>query len=101
MIGLRKLKGKYYGRLRLNGKDKLLPLNTSYKAEADRLIKRYNEKEALIKARLIESLELNKMPTVLEAVHTFIMESKNEIILQLQQDINLFTLQQRILHWVI
>jgi integrase/recombinase XerD len=77
MIGLRKLKGKYYGRLRLNGKDKLLPLNTSYKAEADRLIRKYNENEALVKAGLIESLELNKMPTLVEAVHIFITEAKN------------------------
>ncbi len=78
MIGLRKLKGKYYGRLRLNGRDKLLPLNTSYKTEAERLIKIYNEKEALIKARLLESLEMNKMPTVYEAIHVFLKESKNK-----------------------
>lgn len=77
MIGLRKLKGKYYGRLRLNGKDTLLPLNTTYKMEAESMLKVFNQKEAMIKAGLLESLELNKMPTVLEAVHTFIMESKN------------------------
>lgn len=77
MIGLRKLKGKYYGRLRLNGKDKLLPLNTSYKAEADRLIKRYNEKEALIKAGLLENLEADRIPTIIQAVHVFLNESTN------------------------
>ncbi|MFC1785719.1 tyrosine-type recombinase/integrase [Candidatus Neomarinimicrobiota bacterium] len=78
MVGLRKLKGKYYGRLRLNGKDKLLPLNTSYKAEADRMIKIYNENEALIKAGLLESVERNKMPTLVEAIHIFLNESKNK-----------------------
>ncbi len=77
MIGLRKLKGKYYGRLRLNGKDTLLPLNTSYKAEADRLIKMYNEKEALIKAGLIDTLERDKLPTLNEAIYVFLEESNN------------------------
>lgn len=78
MIGLRKLKGKYYGRLRLNGKDKLLPLNTSYKSEAERLIKIFNEKEALIKAGLLASLEIDQMPTLFEAIHMFLKESKNK-----------------------
>lgn len=82
MIGLRKLRGKYYGRLRLNGKDKLLPLNTSYKTEAERLLKIYNEKEALIKAGLLESLEMDKMPTVSEAIHAFLNESKNNGLTQ-------------------
>lgn len=82
MIGLRKLKGKYYGRLRLNGKDKLLPLNTSYKTEAERLIKIYNEKEALIKAGLLESLEMDKMPTVSEAIYAFLKESNNNGLTQ-------------------
>lgn len=77
MIGLRKLKGKYYGRLRLNGKDKLLPLNTSYKTEADRLLKLLNEKEALVKAGLLASLEIDRMPTINEAVHVFLNESTN------------------------
>ena len=77
MIGLRKLKGKYYCRLRLNGKDKLLPLNTSYKTEAERMLKIYNEKEALIKAGLLESLEMNKMPKVSEAIQAFLKESNN------------------------
>ncbi len=77
MIGLRKLKGKYYGRLRLNGKDTLLPLNTSYKTEADRLLKIYNEKEAMIKAGLLERLEMNKMPSINEAIHVFLNESTN------------------------
>lgn len=77
MIGLRKLKGKYYGRLRLNGKDKLLPLNTSYKTEADRLLKLLNEKEALVKAGLLASLEIDRIPTINEAVHVFLNESTN------------------------
>lgn len=77
MIGLRKLKGKYYGRLRLNGKDKILPLNTSYKTEAERLIKIYNEKEALIKAGLLENLEADRIPTIIQAVHVFLNESTN------------------------
>ncbi len=77
MIGLRKLKGKYYCRLRLNGKDKLLPLNTSYKTEAERMLKIYNEKEALIKAGLLEGLEMDKMPTVSEAIYIFLEESNN------------------------
>lgn len=78
MIGKRKLKGKYYGRLRLNGKDTLLPLNTSYSSEADRLLKIYNEKEALIKAGLLKNIEINKMPSVNEAIQIFLNESRSK-----------------------
>lgn len=77
MIGLRKLKGKYYGRLRLNGKDKLLPLNTSYKTEADKLLKILNEKEVLIKTGLLESIELDRIPTLNEAINIFLYVSSN------------------------
>ena len=77
MIGLRKLKGKYYGRFRLNGKDKLLPLNTSYKTEAEKLLKILNEKEVLVKAGLLESLEIDRMQTLNEAIYGFLKESTN------------------------
>lgn len=77
MIGLRKLKGKYYGRLRLNGKDKLLPLNTSYKTEADKLLKILNEKEVLIKTGLLESIEIDRIPTLNEAIDIFLNVSSN------------------------
>ena len=78
MIRLRKLKGKYYGRIRFNGKETLLPLNTSYKPDADRLIKIYNEREALIKAGLLERIEIKKMPTLTEAIQIYLIESKNK-----------------------
>ena len=78
MFRMRKLKGKYYGRLRFNGKEKLLPLNTSNKLEAERLLKIFNEKEAKIKAGLLDRLENEQLPTLIEAIQIYLIESKNK-----------------------
>lgn len=57
MAGLRKLRGKYYIRLRLpNGKEKLIPTKTGDRRLAEARKRLVEEREFLVKARLIEDL---------------------------------------------
>lgn len=78
MAGMRKLKGKYYARIYLNGKEKLLPLNTTEKNVADRRFKLIEEREWLVKIGLEEKMNLIDTPTVFDASKKFINESKNK-----------------------
>ncbi|MCK5331053.1 MAG: phage integrase N-terminal SAM-like domain-containing protein, partial [Candidatus Marinimicrobia bacterium] len=77
MASLRKLRGKYYARLRVNGREKLLPLKTSHKPDAERRLRLINDKEWLVIARLEEDLVLEELPSITQSVDLFIKESKN------------------------
>ena len=52
MAGFRKMGNRYYSRLRLNGREKLVPLNTNNLTEARKRHKAVEEKEWLIKVKL-------------------------------------------------
>ena len=78
MASLRKLRGKYYARLRVNGREKLLPLKTSHKPDAERRLRLINEKEWLVIARLEVELTLEDLPSISESIDLFIQDSKNK-----------------------
>ena len=78
MAGLRKLKGKYYARLRVDGKEKLLPLKTSHKPEADKRLKLVNEREWLVIAGLEKETLAKGLPSVKEAIDLFVSQAQNK-----------------------
>ncbi|NQV16215.1 site-specific integrase [bacterium] len=71
MAALRKLKGKWYIRVRLpNAREKLIGTGTSDEREAKRLMRLVQEKEFMVKAKLIDEFELEPL-TLREAKDRF------------------------------
>ena len=71
MAALRKLKGKWYIRVRLpNSREKLIGTGTGDEREAKRLMKMVQEKEFMVKAKLVEEFELEPL-TLREAKDRF------------------------------
>lgn len=75
---MRKLKGKYYARIQISGKEKLLPLKTSERKIADRRFKIVQEREWLVIIGLEEKMNLISTPTLTDAIKKFVKESSNK-----------------------
>ncbi len=78
MAGMRKLKGKYYARIYINGKEKLLPLKTSEKKIAEKRFNIIQEREWLVKIGLEDKMNLVSTPLLVDACNKFVRESKNK-----------------------
>ena len=61
MASMRKLKGKYYIRIRYQGREKLVPTYTSIKRDADIILKKYKLNEQEVKLNLSEHLLDNNL----------------------------------------
>ena len=82
MAGLRKLKGKYYARVRMNGREKLIPLNTTTIEMANRRLKFINEKEWFLKIGWEKQFDLEPLPILSNAVIAFLKESRGKGLAQ-------------------
>jgi len=60
MAGLRKLKGKYYIRLWIDGKEKLLPTGTAIITDAERQLKKIQRQELEVKQRIRDEIDALK-----------------------------------------
>ena len=95
MAGLRKLRGKYYARIRLKGgKEKLIPLDTNLQRQAEKRIKFINEKEWYLKIGWEKELNLDPLPTVGVAVKIFLDECTNKGLAKTTVDHYGFALDQ-------
>jgi len=73
MAGLRKLRGKYYVRLWIDGKEKLLPTGTGDKPTAEKHLKRLESQEIEIKQRIKTEIEsLRRRLTIQDGVKKFL-----------------------------
>ena len=78
MASLRKLKGKWYVRVRLNNmKEKLIPTGTGDERIAKQKLRLVNDKEFLVRARLVDEFELEPL-TLREAKEKFIQYCKRK-----------------------
>ncbi len=78
MSGLRKMRGKYYIRLRLAGrKEKLFPTFTSNEREARARLKEFEKDEWKVRAGLLADGELEEIKMA-EAKKRFIAYCKNK-----------------------
>ena len=82
MAGMRKLKGKYYARVRMNGREKLVPLNTTTIEMANRRLKFVNEREWFLKIGWEKQFDLEPLPAISKAVDVFLKESRNKGLAQ-------------------
>lgn len=78
MAGMRKLRGKYYARVRINGREKLVPLNTTTLEMANRRLKFVNEHEWYLKIGWEKELNAAPLPTLFEASEMFVKEARNK-----------------------
>ncbi|NPE31462.1 tyrosine-type recombinase/integrase [Methanococcoides sp. SA1] len=79
MAGLRKLKGKYYIRVRVDGKEKLLPTGTGIKADAEKQLRRINRQEIEIKQKIRDEIdELKNRITISDGCDYFTKNVKSE-----------------------
>lgn len=78
MAGLRKLRGKFYARIQVKGKEKLLPLKTCNKLDAEKRLRLINEREFLVKAGLEKDVIIKELPTLNEAVTLFMNGAVNK-----------------------
>ena len=56
MASIRKLRGKYYVRIRFQGKEKLIPTHTKIQRDAEIILRKYQQNEQEVKLNLTESL---------------------------------------------
>lgn len=54
MASMRKLKGKWYVRIRYNGKEKLIPTHTGLRRDAEIILRKYQQNEQEVKLKLSE-----------------------------------------------
>ena len=69
MASLRKLRGKYYVRIRFNGKEKLIGTKTTTRRDAEIHLHKWQENEQLVKFNMAEHL--------LDTIHTEWETNKN------------------------
>jgi len=70
MASMRKLKGKFYIRIRYNGKEKLIPTFTGIKRDAEIILKKYKHNEQEVKLNLAEHL-LDRNFTIKDSINYF------------------------------
>ena len=79
MAGMRKLKGKWYIRVYLgNGKEKLLPTKTGDRKQAEAKRRLIEEREFLVKARLIEDID-KVSSRLFDLVDEFLKECRSRL----------------------
>jgi len=67
MAGLRKLKGKYYIRIWVDGKEKILPTGTAIITDAERQLKKIQRQETEIKQKIRDEIEAIKKRLTIQA----------------------------------
>jgi len=79
MAGLRKLKGKYYIRLWIDGKEKILPTGTAIVTDAERQLRKIQRQEVEIKQRIRQEIdEVNRRLTIAAGVDYFLKNVQAE-----------------------
>jgi len=79
MASMRKLRGKYYIRVKVDGKEKLLPTGTGNKTDAEKQLRRIKKHEIEIKQKLRDELEeLKNRMTIADGINYFIKNVKSE-----------------------
>ena len=72
MAGMRKMKGKYYVRVRIGGKEKLLPTGTSFKRDAEKVLRKIQQQELEVKQRLRSEIDgVSSKVAILEGIKYF------------------------------
>jgi len=72
MAGMRKMKGKYYVRVRNNGKEVLLPTGTGYKRDAEKVLRKIQQQELEVKQRLRSEIDgASTKVTILDGIKYF------------------------------
>ena len=72
MAGLRKLRGKFYIRVRFDGKEKLLPTGCTERRDAEKHLRRIQNQELEVKQRLRKEIDdLNKRLKITDGIHYF------------------------------
>jgi len=83
MAGLRKLRNKYYIRIWIDGKEKLLPTGTTVKADAEKQLRRVKREEVEIKQRIRKEIyKLQNRLTIHDGIEYFINNVGKERNLQ-------------------
>jgi len=83
MAGLRKLRNKYYIRVWVDGKEKLLPTGTSIKTDAEKQFRKIQHEEIEIKQRLRKELsDLHSRLTIQDGINYFLNNVGKERNLQ-------------------
>jgi len=77
MASLRKLKGKWYVRIRYNGKEKLIPTYTSLRRDAEITLRKYQQNEQEVKLNLAQHL-LDSQITIKDCAKYFERNYKTE-----------------------
>ena len=77
MAGMRKLKGKFYIRLRYQGKEKLIPTFTSIQRDAEIILRKYQQNEQEVKLKLTNHL-LEQQLTIQDCIAFFKRSYKTE-----------------------
>ncbi|RKY52697.1 MAG: hypothetical protein DRP89_07290 [Candidatus Neomarinimicrobiota bacterium] len=83
MAGLRKLRNKYYVRVWIDGKEKLLPTGTSIKHDAEKKLRKIQHEEIEIKQRIRNELsDLQSRITIQDGINYFLKNVGKERNLQ-------------------
>ncbi len=70
MAGLRKLRGKYYVRVWVDGKETLIPTHAAIRRDADIFLRKIQNNETRVKLNLTQSW-LEKQMTIADCVNFF------------------------------
>jgi len=72
LVGMRKMKGKYYVRVRIGGKEKLLPTGTGNQRDAEKVLRKIQQQELEVKQRLRAEIdELTRKLTISDGIKYF------------------------------
>lgn len=77
MASIRKLRGKYYVRIRFQSKEKLIPTHTKIKRDAEIILRKYQQNEQEVKLGLAESL-IERNLTLKDCINYFMQNYQVE-----------------------